>query len=459
MSDTLVIIGDAMLDRDVDGSVERICPEAPVPVLDESAQSLRPGGAALAATLSAASGPTTLVTALGDDQAGATVRELLEHKGVAVLDLGLDGATPEKIRLRSDGRTLLRVDRGGNAARPRFGDPDRRVNQALEGAAGVLVADYGRGMTSHPELRRLLVGHASRVPIVWDPHPRGREPVAQVALATPNRREADLLAADIRGSGLRADAARARHLRGHWQADAVAVTLGADGALLDGGHPVPTIVPARRGITGDPCGAGDCFATSSAWELIAGSPVGVAVAVAVESATRYMAGEEKPPAVASSRSGGGLAHALKTAERVRSQGGVVVATGGCFDLLHAGHVNTLEAARSLGDCLLVLLNSDRSVRGLKGPDRPLVPQDDRARVLESMACVDGVAMFDEPTPVALLERIKPHVFAKGGDYSAESLPETAVMRRFSGQTVILPTLEGRSTTRLIGLAAAGWARS
>jgi rfaE bifunctional protein nucleotidyltransferase chain/domain/rfaE bifunctional protein kinase chain/domain len=453
MSDALVIVGDAMLDRDIDGSVERICPEAPVPVLDESAQSLRPGGAALAAALSATSGPTTLVTALGDDQAGATIRELLEQEGVAVLDLGMDGATPEKIRLRSDGRTLLRVDRGGNGGRPRLGDADRLVKQALTGAAGVLVADYGRGMTSHPELRRLLAARAAAVPIVWDPHPRGREPVAHVALATPNRREAGLLAADVRGSGLRADAARARHLRQHWQADAVAVTLGADGALLDGGQSVPTILPGRRGVTGDPCGAGDCFATSSAWQLIAGSPTGVAVAVAVESATRYVTGQEAPPAATSTGSGTGLADALETADRVRSQGGVVVATGGCFDLLHAGHISTLEAARSLGDCLLVLLNSDRSVRALKGADRPLVSQEDRARVLESLACVDGVIIFDEPTPVAVLKRIRPHVFAKGGDYSGESLPETAVMRRFSGQTVILPSLEGRSTTRLISRAA------
>jgi D-beta-D-heptose 7-phosphate kinase / D-beta-D-heptose 1-phosphate adenosyltransferase len=459
MSSGLVIIGDAMLDRDVDGDVNRICPEAPVPVLDESSQTRRPGGAALAASLSAGVGPTTLVTALGEDAAGSTVRDLLERLGVEVVDLGIDATTPEKIRLRCDGRTLLRVDRGGSPGRPQIGEAGKRTTTALAEAAGVLVADYGRGMTSHPGLRRLLSTSVLHTPVVWDPHPRGREPVAGVTLATPNRREASHFAADIRGDGLRPDAARGAELRERWKAAAVAVTLGSEGALLDCGQPVPTMVPTGRDVPGDPCGAGDCFAVTAAWHLIRGCLLGDAVTAAVAAATRYVAGVATIPPIATTNAPcDRLALALETAERVRADGGVVVATGGCFDLLHAGHVSTLEAARSLGDCLLVLLNSDRSVRALKGSDRPLVSQDDRARVLESLACVDGVAIFDEPTPVALLERIKPHVFAKGGDYSGESLPETAVMRRFSGQTVILPTLEGHSTSRLIGLAA-GSARS
>ncbi len=135
--------------------------------------------------------------------------------------------------------------------------------------------------------------------------------------------------------------------------------------------------------------------------------------------------------------------------RVRARGGTVVATGGCFDLLHAGHVSTLEAARGLGDCLVVCMNSDASVRRLKGPDRPLVPQEDRAAVLSALACVDAVVVFDEDTPEAVLERLRPDLFAKGGDYAVGELPEAAAMSRWGGEVVILPYLDGRSTTGLL----------
>ena len=145
--------------------------------------------------------------------------------------------------------------------------------------------------------------------------------------------------------------------------------------------------------------------------------------------------------------------ALRTAARRRRSGGTVVATGGCFDLLHAGHIATLEAARRLGDCLVVCLNSDRSVRRLKGPDRPLVPEAERAAVLSALACVDAVALFDEDTPERVLELLRPHVWAKGGDYSDADLPEAAVLERWGGRTVILPYVAGRSTTRLIEEAA------
>jgi D-beta-D-heptose 7-phosphate kinase / D-beta-D-heptose 1-phosphate adenosyltransferase len=141
--------------------------------------------------------------------------------------------------------------------------------------------------------------------------------------------------------------------------------------------------------------------------------------------------------------------ALALVGRVRAEGGTVVATGGCFDLLHAGHVATLRAARALGDCLVVCLNSDDSVRRLKGHDRPLVPEADRVAVLEALGCVDAVVPFDERTPEAVLARLRPDVFAKGGDYALADLPEAAALAAWGGQAVVLPYLEGRSTTRLM----------
>jgi rfaE bifunctional protein nucleotidyltransferase chain/domain len=148
-----------------------------------------------------------------------------------------------------------------------------------------------------------------------------------------------------------------------------------------------------------------------------------------------------------------MAGAEALAREVRAGGGTVVATGGCFDLLHAGHVRMLEAARALGDCLVLCLNSDASVRRLKGPGRPVVGQEDRAGVLLALAAVDAVVVFDEDTPAAVLDRLRPDVFAKGGDYSVDALPEAAVLAGWNGQAVILPYVEGRSTTRILEEAA------
>lgn len=144
--------------------------------------------------------------------------------------------------------------------------------------------------------------------------------------------------------------------------------------------------------------------------------------------------------------------------KVRARGGTVVATGGCFDLLHAGHAATLEAARGLGDCLVVCVNSDRSVTGLKGPGRPLVGEADRVRLLAALGCVDAVVLFDEPTPVELLSRLRPDIWVKGGDYAggdSDTLPEADLLRSWGGQAVIVPYLDGRSTSKMIAAARAG----
>ena len=140
------------------------------------------------------------------------------------------------------------------------------------------------------------------------------------------------------------------------------------------------------------------------------------------------------------------------ADRLRSRGGTLVATGGCFDIVHAGHVQTLNAARQLGDALIVCLNSDASARQIKGPTRPLNTAADRAAVLASLACVDGVVVFDDPTPEAVLGRLRPDVWVKGGDYTPGDLPEAQVVEARGGQVVVLPYLNGRSTTAILDQA-------
>jgi len=437
----LTVIGDALLDRDVQGRVERLCPEAPVPVLNEEATRSRPGGAALAAALAAAEGhDVILVSALGRDPAGRELGRLLEEAGVRVVDLGLDGATPVKVRFRCDGRLLLRLDEGVEPSAV-GGVPDPAY-AAIEAADVVLVSDYGRGLAADSRLRDAI---AAAHQVVWDPHPRGAPPVTGARLVTPNQAEAAGFAPEAEEPG-----DQARVLLREWRADAVVVTLGRDGAVLAYGETAPFRLPARP-ADGDACGAGDRFATAAAAALVDGAWLPDAVARAVASASAFVAaggagGLWLAPAAGRATEG---EDAETVAARARAAGGKVVATGGCFDLLHAGHVTMLEAARALGDCLVVCLNSDESVRRLKGRDRPLITEEDRAAVLGALASVDAVAVFDEDTPEAVLERLRPDIWAKGGDYALDELPEAEVLRRWGGEAVILPYVEGRSTTRLL----------
>ena len=453
-SGPVVVVGDALLDCDLEGAVERLCPDAPVPVVDAPERRSRPGGAGLAATLARRHNRVVLVTALGADAAGRELAGLLDAAGVEVVDLSLEGATPEKVRVTTGSRPLLRIDHGGPPGRP--GPLSDAARRALEGASAVLVSDYGRGITAADDVRRAVAG--LRVPAVWDPHPRGAEPVPGVRVATPNRAEAVHFTPHLSGDGLARMAARAGALARRWRASAVAVTLGSAGAMLCDGNGLPLMVPAVPVPLADPCGAGDCFAAAVAGCLAEGALPSEAVTEAVAAASAFVAGHrhheidgrdaaDLRPGLFGVEDFG--RHAQDVVAAVRARGGTVVATGGCFDLLHAGHVRMLQAARALGDCLVVCLNSEDSVRRLKGPYRPLVEAADRAGVLLALGAVDAVIVFDEDTPAAVLERLRPDIFAKGGDYTVEALPEAAVVAGWEGQTVILPYVEGRSTTRIL----------
>ena len=321
------------------------------------------------------------------------------------------------------------------------------------------VSDYGRGMAADGIVRAIL--QRRRAATVWDPHPRGLDPVPGVTIATPNLGELSrAFPPQGRDGSLRDITTSLAEARQEWRAKAVAVTLGRRGALLLDGDGAPHLVPAPAVASGDPCGAGDCFVAALAAGLLAGGVLSEAVIAAVGAASRFVAdggaaGLAAPgpvrPHPAEGRSDPAT-DATARCEQVRAAGGTVVVAGGCFDLLHAGHVALLQEARRLGECLIVALNSDASVRRLKGGHRPIVPERDRAAVLESLACVDAVAIFDEDEPTALLQRLRPHVFAKGGDYAGRALPESDVLAEWGGQTVVLPYLDGRSTTALLQVA-------
>lgn len=297
----VVVVGDLLLDIDVDGRAERRSPDAPVPVVDIVSRTYRPGGAGLAALLAARdTAEVVLVGGIGRDEGGERLLELLDGR-VGVVRLPLRGGTVCKERVRATGPWADGTGNAGAGPLPiaRLDHGDGRVpgspltteaRAALRGAAAVLVADYGHGVAAHPEIRATLTELAGRIPVVWDPHPRGPAPIPGATLVTPNRGEAEALAELVEGGSTRLETL-VPPLARRWEARAVAVTLGADGVFLAEGErmrtfPLPT--DARAGESADTCGAGDRFAAAATTALAGGADTAPAVLHAMTSAAAFV---------------------------------------------------------------------------------------------------------------------------------------------------------------------------
>ncbi len=477
---SVVVVGDVVLDRDITGRAERLCPDAPVPVVDVDGVRERPGAAGLAAQLCASgSVDVTLVAPLAPDAAGRRLAAMLSSD-LTLVPLPHEGPTRHKTRVLAGGHVVVRLDEGGP------GDPVDPpldvIRDALRRADVILVSDYGAGTTRHAGIRELLADAAGRVPTVWDPHPRGGDPVPRV-IATPNLAEARAAASraglDAGGDG----DSLAVVLSKLWRARAVCVTVGAGGAHLAVPPDEPVRLPAPWPASGDTCGAGDRFVSAVVRAIAQGTEICGAAAAGVAEATAWVAaggvsarverpapirpvglpepGLDRPgaPSDGTTSTNGEAAGSADVVAPVRARGGTVVATGGCFDIVHAGHIACLEAARQLGDALVVLLNSDASVRRLKGPGRPVMPAAERARVLLALRCVDAVEVFDEDDPRAALDRLRPDVWVKGGDYARARIPEAKLVEGWGGRVVLVPYLDGYSTTSILRRSAGGRARN
>lgn len=491
---SVVVVGDAVLDRDVVGVSDRVSPDMGAPVLAVESVRQTPGGAGLTALLCVAPDTrVTLVAPIGTDPPGRALADALRRR-VELVPLAHEGGTRVKARLFARDGAMLRLDTGGSG-RPLGLSPAEvvAVRRVLAGADVVVVSDYGAGTSRDPDIRALLTEAVGRGTVVWDPHPRGGPPVPGVTAATPNLAEARTFASavrartpDVRGADGpvpdRSAAELAAILRELWQAAAVCVTTGSDGVTVATAEATTAVTPPTVAV-GDPCGAGDRFAASVALELAGGADVDTAVTVAVADSAawvdgigadfRHHYGDDGPVDLGGpdpdrlsgdpSRDGADLTWCgdpvrrpqspAEVVRRVRAEGGTVVATGGVFDVLHAGHVGYLAAARSLGDTLVVLVNSDASVRRLKGAHRPVNRSEDREAVLSALSSVDATVVFGEDDPRVALRDLRPDVWVKGGDYDPETMPETPDVRAWGGRVVVLPFLPGRSTTATLARLA------
>ncbi|TDN42795.1 rfaE bifunctional protein kinase chain/domain/rfaE bifunctional protein nucleotidyltransferase chain/domain [Curtobacterium flaccumfaciens] len=464
----VVVIGDCILDRWTVGEAERVSREAPAPVVRVTETIAVPGGAANTAVNARTLGARVRIVGLiGDDEAGRVLRDRLDAAGVDTSHLVIvEGATTTtKSRVVGGDRVVVRVDE--LAATPTAEHGSRlgeAVARAIRCADAAVVCDYGLGVQASdvvPMLDRDRPGA-----VVVDAHDLTRWAALAPDLVTPNAGEAAALLGRELGAG--ADRAAAvvaarRDVLDRTGARAAVVTLDRDGTVLLEHDTEPGADPAFRtratpASEQQASGAGDTFCATATVALAVRAPLRDAVSVAQAAADVVVreAGTSVCTAAALLESVTAPAATVvdhdELADAVllaRQAGRRVVFTNGCFDVVHRGHTTYLRQARDLGDLLVVALNDDDSVRRLKGPERPINPAEDRAGVLAALASVDLVTVFATDTPIPLIERLRPEVYVKGGDYSPEMLRETEVVRGYGGEVVMVDYVPEHSTTAVV----------
>ena len=466
----VLVVGDVMLDRFVYGAVERISPEAPIPVLRIEREAAMLGGAGNVLRNLAALGVTPdLVAVVGDDAAGREVQALALAETGDGCRLLVHRGRPTTIKERyiAAGQQLLRVDRDPHGA---IGAGTATAllaaaTAALEGAGALVLSDYGKGVLEPETLAALIAAaRAAGCPVVVDPKGRDYGIYRGATLVTPNRRELEE-ASGLPTSSDQDVALAAQEIIDSCGVEAVLATRGSDGLTLlgPGGKGKHLHLPTEAREVFDVSGAGDTVVAAAAAALAGGLGLEAAARLANAAAgivvgklgTAVVRPEELLQALhasdllAAEAKVVGLDALLARAERWRGAGRRLGFTNGCFDLLHPGHVSLLAQARAACDRLIVGLNSDASTRRLKGEGRPIQSEAARAAVLASLASVDLVVIFGEDTPLALIEALAPEVLVKGADYARDQVVGAEVVERHGGRVVLAEITPGYSTTRVI----------
>ncbi|MGD0929161.1 MAG: bifunctional D-glycero-beta-D-manno-heptose-7-phosphate kinase/D-glycero-beta-D-manno-heptose 1-phosphate adenylyltransferase HldE [Candidatus Korobacteraceae bacterium] len=467
----VLVVGDVMLDQYVWGEVERISPEAPVPVLRATLRDQKPGGAAnVAMNLAGLGARVTLVGFGGGDREQGALESLLADEGIEPLLTAVpDTPTTTKLRILSGHQQMMRLD---SEAGPDFSEDDyrrllERAFAAMADAAVVVLSDYAKGTLPEAVCQAVIQEARKRdIPVLVDPKSQSLARYRGATAICPNLKE---LAAATGEAPANLD-----HLLGAGQAlvpslevEFITVTLGEKGIAVlrrNSRFHAPAIVLQVYDVSG----AGDTVIAVLALSVACDLPIETAVELANVAAGIVVSKVGTVP-IQRQELLGALSQeiALHMDEKIlnrgqllaritawRSTGQRVVFTNGCFDILHIGHIRLLEEARCKGDRLIVGLNSDDSVRRLKGPLRPVVGENERAQVLAALSAVDAVVMFTEDNPLRLIEAIRPDVLAKGGDYTEETVIGAREVRAWGGRVELIPLAGEVSTTRLIARSVA-----
>jgi len=464
----VLVVGDLILDRYLWGEVNRISPESPVPVVLLVRENEVAGGAANVAVNLAGLGLKVAVAGyVGRDANCDRLRDLLRRENVDTGSLvGLNGwGTITKTRIISGHQQMLRIDREilPQPTAEEIGWLLYAIEQQLAaGVSAVILSDYAKGVLSAPVCQRIISAARSKsIPVLVDPKGQDYEKYRRATAISPNRQE---LAAACHQPAQELEnlLSGGQLLMRQLQLDFLAVTLSGQGIALVEEDRIRRI-PAQAREVFDVSGAGDTVIAVLAAGLLAGLDrldalrlANLAAGVVVgkvgtapirrDELLKTLSAEQ---ALEQSEKICSLPELLTRVETWRARGERLVFTNGCFDLLHAGHVAYIEKARRLGSRLVIGLNTDRSVRALKGEGRPIIKEGDRARVLAALAAVDAVVLFDEETPLTLIRALRPEVLAKGADYTEEQVVGGSEVKAWGGDVALVELVNGKSSSLIV----------
>lgn len=466
---SILVVGDLMLDEYISGAVDRISPEAPVPVVHAGDTEFRLGGAAnVARQITALGANVTLIGVVGDDAAGATIHRLCGESGISTKAIltSTSRRTTRKLRVLSQNQQLLRVDWEDRQA---LSDADAAAILNLASLAtphdATILSDYAKGVLTNPVIAGLMRQQSGKRNVIVDPKHRDLSRYCGARVLTPNLRElGDAVGRVLDPTDITEIAAAARSQIPLGDFEGLVVTLGNRGILIVLANGADILIPALKRAVYDVTGAGDTAAAVLATCLATGSPIASAAYIA-NVAAGIAVGEVGAVAVPRARiadvlTGKPVSKVHTRAElghqvsRWRERGRRIVFTNGCFDLLHPGHLSLLNFAKSLGDVLVLAINSDAAVRRLKGATRPVVSQQDRAAMLSALDCVDAVTIFDEDTPFETIACVTPDILVKGQDYRLDQVVGRDLVEESGGRVVLAPLLANYSTTSLLARARA-----
>jgi len=454
----VLVVGDVMLDRYWQGSTDRISPEAPVPVVKVNDRSMRIGGAGnVAVNVTSLGAEARLLSVYGKDEAGMDLKQLLQEFGVEDHCLQAeDFVTTTKLRVLSQHQQLIRLDFETVSESGCGDEVFARYREVLQDVGLVVLSDYGKGIVSDAQAF-IKLARAQQKRVLVDPKSRDFSLYAGAHLITPNKKEFELaVGATTSQSHLEEKAFR---LIDECHLDGVLVTQGDKGMTLVMRESQPVQFPAYAREVFDVTGAGDTVIASLAAGLSSGLQIEDAVhlscvaagivvgrvGTASVSQDDLMEAEQQHRERLSSEKILDQQELVQFVQHARRQNRKIVVTNGCFDILHSGHVQYLEQAAQLGDVLIVAVNSDDSVRQLKGDSRPINDLHERMSILAGLASVDKVVAFDELTPQQLICSIRPDILVKGGDYEVEHIAG----RECAGEVRLISFIEGRSTSRTV----------
>jgi len=464
----VLCIGDVMLDRYIYGQVDRISPEAPIPVLRIQREAVTLGGAGnVVRNLVSLGGQVDLIGVIGQDPAGYDLAKQLTSLPSVTSYLLTDNSRPTTLKTRyvADGQQLLRADHEVSQAVSADMEEQTllRVRGAIDGCNVVILSDYAKGVLSLRVVTEIIkLAKEKNCKVLIDPKGRDFSHYRGAYMLTPNRKELT----EVSGMTIRTieDAEKAaRKLIDAQQLEGVLAKLGSDGVcLVMKGQPALHFRASAREVF-DVSGAGDTVLATMALSLAGGlSPADSAALANIAGSivvgkigTATVTREELVRELAHDQARQSeeklitLAQATELAERWRKQGLKVGFTNGCFDLLHPGHISLIRQAKAACDKLIVGINSDASVKRLKGDSRPVQNEASRAAVLSSLADVDQIVIFTEETPLNLIKAIRPSALVKGADYRVDQVVGGDLVQSWGGQVVLANLVEGHSTTATI----------